>query len=549
MNKLTFKFCEADAIEDLDLIVNEIIMPVTPEISENVQEVPGMVGKIFLGNSYGQKIFNIVVTIKAKDSQELASKIHDLTELVMTFGDGEYPMIFSNDPNYTYYGHFTGVSTPERITQNSSWRRTTLTFACSDPKGYGTYETNDMTTNPVSLVPLGNSECYPIFTCIPKGNVTKIAVADEDGNYVFVGAGVDPDDGDATQDLEPLVFHDECNDLTSWAVVTTPTFTLDNAVIRGTYGTTANAIRPIDYGSNYNGKWHGPLIQKWLPSSYSDFRIRVRIVNNQYYARSQGKIELYLLSSNGARVGRIALKDNSNSKEVEASVQLGNGTTIKDIYKGHGAVKSGKTQTKTIKVKNGTKTVKSKGKTTTVQLWKTVKVSEDLDTDIFTNFYGYLELKKIGNTYRVEIMKLTLGSNPGWSKPIVVTWTDSAKTFQSTQLAGVALYCGKYDIYEDIANPPTAYAKNALELCDITVDNIINGGNVPAKPVIIARAGEEIKINCEDHRIYKKGGYFMEKLYIGSQFLKMNGGVPKTFAFEPGLNEADWYVEYTPTIS
>lgn len=548
MSQLTFNFCGADAIVDLDLLVNDITIPIVPEVSENVQDVPGMVGKIFLGNSYGQKVFKIVVTIKAKDSTELATKIHDLTELVMTFGDGEYPMTFSNDPGFTYYGHFTSISEPERIVQGSSWRRVTLMFSCSDPKGYGDYITHDMTANPVSLLPQGRSECYPIFTCIPKNNVTKIAVTDEDGDYVFLGAGVDPDTGEALQDLEPLVFHDNCNDLTPWAVVTSPTFTIDSGVIGGSYRATTDAITPSTYGNNVSGKWHGPLIQRWLPSSYSDYRIRARMLNYQYYPRAMGKIELYLLNSDGVRIGKIELSDNWNNKDVKVKVQLG-GASGYSIYNSAGTIKAGKTQTKTIKVKNGTKKVTSKGKTTTVQQWKTINLSEDLDTSTFSNFYGYIELKKIGNKYRVEILKLTLGSNPGWSKPIVVTWTDTNNSYTNNAIAGIALYSAKYDIYEDIADPRVNYSHNNLQLTDISIDNIINGGNVPTKPEIIARAGDEIKINCEDHKIYKNGRYFMNKLYIGSQFLKMNGGVYKTFAFEPGLNEADWYVEYTPTTS
>lgn len=551
MSLLTFNFSGVDAIEDLDLIVSSIRVPVVPEISESTQDVPGMVGKIFLGNSYGQKKFEIDVIIKAEDAADRAAKIHQLTELVMTFGDDEYPMIFSNDPEYTYYGHFTDVSVPQKILQTSSWMLTTLTFTCSDPKGYAAYTSNDITVDPVSLLPDGNSECYPIFTCIPKNDVTKIAVADEDGNYVFIGADVDPGTGEALQNLEPLVLHDNCNDLGLWSVVTTPTFTIDNGgVIKGSFGTTTEAIRPIDYGANTAGKFHGPMIKRNLPSSYSDFKIRVRMVNNQYYARAIGKIEMYLLDTNGYRIGKFALKDNSTNKSVQAEVQLGNGTTVKSLYSSYGTIKAGKTQTaRTIKVKNGTKTVKSKGKSTTVQLWKTIALSEDLDSSMFTNFYGYLELQKIGNKYRVEIMRLTLGSNPGWSKPIVVNWTDNANTFTANKLAGVALYSPMFDIYEDVANPRVSYSHNALELCDIAVWNIINGGNDPLKPRIIAHAGQEIKINCEDHRIYKNGGYFMDKLYIGSQFLKMQGGVPKTFAFEPSLNEADWYVEYRPTTS
>lgn len=550
MSLLTFNFCGVDAVADLDLIVNEIRIPVAPEITENTQDIPGMVGKLFLGNSYGQKSFEIDVTIKADNSSQLADKIHELTEMIMTFGSGEYPMIFSNDSEYTYYGHFSNVTTPQKIVQNKSWVKVTLTFTCSDPKGYADYTAFDITQNPVSIYSNGTSECYPIFTCIPKTTVSKIAVADEDGTYVFLGADVDPDTGEALQDLEPQVFRDECDNMASWTTVTTPTFQLDNGVIKGTMYGDQYSFGVSDFGTNSSGSWHGPMISKWLPGSYDDFRIQVRIANRQYYSRAQGKIEIYLLDSNGYRIGKIMLRDSLDSKVVHAQVQLGATTaTAKDIYYGAGIIKQGKTVKKTLKTKNGTKTVKSKGKTTTVQLWRNVTVNEELDTGTFTDFYGYIELQKIGNKYRVEILKLDSKSNPAWSKPLVVNWTDTANKYTGNALAGIAMYGAKYDITEDTLNPAVAYKKNAVNLSSVYVWNIINGGNDATKPKIIARPKDEIKINCEDHRVYKNGRHFMDKFYIGSEFLNMEGGVYKTFTFEPGLDKADWYVEYRPTTN
>ncbi|WP_439951336.1 phage distal tail protein, partial [Caenibacillus caldisaponilyticus] len=73
------------------------------------------------------------------------------------------------------------------------------------------------------------------------------------------------------------------------------------------------------------------------------------------------------------------------------------------------------------------------------------------------------------------------------------------------------------------------------------------GNKGSTKPTVIAHAGDEIKINCEDHTVYKNGAVFMEKFYIGSNFPTMEGGVTKSFAFEPDLDEADWYYEYRPT--
>lgn len=552
MSELTFNFCGIYA-EELSLTVNDIRRAVVPEITENVQNIPGMVGELFLGNSYGKLIFEIDVTLKANDARDRAEKLHDLANLFMTFGDGEWPMIFSNDAEYTYYGHFTNISMPQKFLEGHPWVKFTLTFACSDPKGYGEYESYDITENPILITPNGTAECYPIFTCIPKKDITKIAITDEEGNYVFIGADVDPDTGDEPINKEPLVFHDPCNTLATWTTVTQSslTFNLENGVIGGSMKSTPNTLRPSNFGSPVKGKWHGPVIMQWLPSSYSDYRIRVRMFTNQYYPRAQGKIELYLLDSNGSRIGKFMLKDNgTESKVVFAQVQVGydsNGTHH-DIYYGAGTIKNGKKQTVTIKVKNGTKKVTSNGKTKTVQLWKTVQLDEDLDTSTFTDFYGYLELQKIGNKFRIAIMKLDDKGNPAWDKPIVRTWTDTQNQFNKA-LAGIALYTAKYDITEDTVDPVVNYRNNEMGLCDVQVWNIIDGGNgASSTPTVIAHAGDEIKINCEDHTVYKNGDFFMKNFYIGSNFPKMQGGVPKTFAFDPNLDDADWYYEYRSTV-
>ncbi|PKR82372.1 distal tail protein Dit, partial [Heyndrickxia camelliae] len=168
----TIIFCGIDLEKELGIIVNEIKRPVTPEISETVQDIPGMVGSLFLGNNYGQRVFEIDITIKAKSESEKVQIIHQLAEMVMTFGDGEFPMIFGDELDFTYYGHFTNISVPERISR-THWATCTLTFSCSDPKAYGEYESFSMNENPINITPNGTAECYPIFTCLPKKDVTK----------------------------------------------------------------------------------------------------------------------------------------------------------------------------------------------------------------------------------------------------------------------------------------------------------------------------------------------------------------------------------------
>ncbi|WP_262120296.1 distal tail protein Dit [Bacillus subtilis] len=552
MNEVTFNFCGFNSNTDLDLIVNDIKRNVGPEISENVQDVPGMMGKIFQGNSYGQRVFEIDVTIKATSEADRVDKIQRLSNLITITGDGEYPMVFSDDAEYTYYGHFSQISQVSRLSQSSFDGTLTLTFSCSDPRGYGQYISQDITENPETITPQGNSVTYPIFTCIPKKDVTKIAISDEDDNYVYIGQDVDPDTGDSPIDKEPRVLKDPCNTLATWTEITSSnlTFYIENGVPGGTMTSSPNVLKPSSFGSKVEGKWHGPVRQQWLPASYKDFRVRARMKIVSYYPRAMGKIEVYLLDSNGKRIGKLMLKDLGSTGEITmAQVQVGydsNGVHH-EIYASNGSVKKKKKTTKTIKVKNGTKKVKVKGKTVTQQQWKTIKLDVDNSTSTFTDFYGYLQMTKIGNKYTAEIMKLDENCNPAWSKPIKKTWTDTKNTFGDA-LAGVAFYTAKYDIKEDKVDPAVSYKNDYLALCDIEVWNIIDGGNSSSsKPAVIARAGDEIKINSEDRTVYKNGDLFMENFYIGSKFFDMDGGVPKSFAFEPNLDDAEWYMEYTPT--
>lgn len=552
-----FNFCGLFSGDDLGIIVNDIRRPIGPTITENVQEIPGMTGNLFQGNSYSSKSIEIDITIPADTVQELIRKYHELADLFVQTGDGEFPMIFYDEPDYTYYGHFVNLPTPTR--PYSKLAQVTLGFTCSDPLAYGEQKDIKITQSPQTIIPNGTAEENPIFTCIPNKDVSKIAVTDQDGNYAYIGEDVDPETGEAPIDKEPRVFHDDCNTLALWEVVTTPTFTVENAVVNSdasmsstpdaiTIGKDSNGY--ANFGKPVKGKYYGALRQQMFPASYPDYRIRIRLYNTQHDPAAKGKIEVYLLDSEKNRIGRVYLKDNGAGEDIWCLAEIGDtgNRPHHELYYGQGTVKKGKSYTKTVKVKNGTKTITSKGKSKTVTNYETIKLSENLNTGTFTNFYGYIEIQKIGNVFRCEIQKLDQNANPakGW-KPVVRTYKDTKGQFNRA-LAGVALFIGKFGIAADFANPVYHYENNHMGLCDITVNQIIDGGNgASTAPSIIARAGDEIKINCEDGHIYKNGGRFMGNFYIGSNFPKMKGGVPNTYGFYPSPDEAKWSITYRPT--
>lgn len=554
-NEFGFTFAGVHSRE-FNIKIIDIKRTIVPALTRNSQDIPAKKGDVLLGTSVGNRTFDVDIEIQADSHIERNALTHDIANWLMPIDNAEFDLIFDDDSAYTYYATVTNADDIERSLYKG---RATITFVCSDPLGYGEYISEDFTSNPFEITPGGDAECYPIFTCIPKTEVTKIAITDEDGNYIYIGGDVDPDTGETPVDKEPLVLHDQCNSLADWEVITSSnlTFQLENGTIGGSMRTTGETIKIgttsdgyADFGSpTNNSKWHGAVVRRMLTDSLEDYKIRVRLYNKQYYARARGKVEVYLLDRDGVRIGKIMLKDNGNSEQVYAQLQIGSSTVYKNVYYGEGKINKGKTITKSVKLGDGVKKTVSKGKTTTVQQWKTMKLSEDTSTDTFTDFYGYLELTKIGNKYTAKIMKLDDNHNPVWDKPLTYYYTDTENKFNNA-LAGIAIYCAKMDITEDAANPIKHYTNNGMGVTDIKIYEIIDGGNSGDGTLpTIAYPGDEIKLNCENGKVYKNGDLFMKELYIGSNFPIMQGGIPKEFSFEPDLDQSDWYYELRPTTN
>lgn len=545
-----FNFCGLDSYADLNLIVNEIHDPVGPSVTENAQAVPGMVGNIFQGNSYGSKQIDIDVTIIADSNEERAAMLHDLASLFLQTGSSEYPMIFGNEPDYTYYGHFTSISVPQRLSQTDTNASMTLSFVCSDPAAYGEQKSLSIASSPQSITAEGGIKTYPILSCMLKKDVTKIAVADQGGNYIYLGNDIDPDTGGSPIDNEPRILHDECTSLAPWSAVSSPTFSLENGVASGSNDSTAwgltyhHAADGSGFGPVTSGKWYGPVRQQWLSASCDDYQITTWLYNFQHYPRAKGKIELYLLDTDGNRIGRIGLKDaGDGSNEVYMIVELGDSSQHKELYYGTGDIKK---TSESVNEANLQTVAPAKKDQKTTYAWKTIKKIEEITTDTFTNFYGWITVRKVGQQFTCDIMKCDPDTiRPLWSNPIHTAYTDIHNYYQKP-LAGLAVYFAKYAITEDTSTPVYHYADNGLSLNDVSVWHIINGGNAAGSAYPIARVGDEIVINCEEHRVYKNGATWMQELAIGSTWLDLPAGIPKTLAFDPMPGDADWSIDYRP---
>ncbi|MGO3375463.1 distal tail protein Dit [Brochothrix thermosphacta] len=523
-----------DSYDDLGIILEDVENSFMGSLSASSQDVPGMTGAISQGTSIGAKNIILECVCLAKNETERAEKEAYIANVLRPFTTNEVPLKFTTSMDWEMYVNLVDISKSTRLAKATCDFSFTITFEASDPHQYGKMINQEIKENPVTITADGYSDVKPVFTCIPDTDITKLAIVDDNGDWAYIGNDVDFMAGETPVNNEPLILDDKCSTTVPWTILKNSevTWRLDG-YSDGGLKIVNDGIQASGFGGNRDG-YHGPAFQQYLGQECEDYRVKIRLCNYQNFARARGVVEFYLLDDNGNRIGKLALNDKSNGKDPYVVFNVEKGSNLKNIYNSPGTTKKGKKTTIKVKTKNGTKTVTVNKKKKTEVVYKTINLPSSTATSTFTNFYGYLEVVKIGNKFTFNIMKLKRdGTGNAWSKPITTTFTDTGNTYNK-KLAGVAGYIAKADIQEDKTNPVTKYSMNTLALTDVKVWNILNGGNgITSDQEIIARAGEELRIDSEDGCFYKNGEPFMDNFYIGSQFPKFTGGVPIEYNLFP----------------
>lgn len=563
MAEITFNYCGFDSKKDFGIVLNDINRPITAEFKEQVTEIPGMLGDLYEGTSLGGKKFELEVSLLTESESDRVYTLRELANVLTQTADGdEYPLIFSDEPDVTWWVHPTSTSMPERLNRSSAVSFT-MSFTCSEGVGYQTKEEIQLTEETTVYTPKGNTTTRPVLTLTTDSNLSKIGVANGD-EYVYLGAGFDAENQDAPINLKPRILNDPCNTLATWTKLNDAnlTFLLQGKIATNAdFGTTPNAIemgkkngKPF-YGTNPNGVgkggWYGPVRQQFLSKACDDWQVTARMIMDNKYSRAKAKIELYLLDAKGMRIGKIMIKDAEYSLENMIDIQIGYDSApnrYKPVYlssrDGQGKVtrknnlKPKKISFKTIsKVTDKKKKIK-KGDV----ISKAMTVEQSNAKNVFTDFYGNLILKKEGNKYTATVEKLDKKGLV--SKKFSKTFTDSTNKY-GDKLAGVALYMSKWDIKEDSSNPVVEYNQNYTSLCDVRVYDILG-----KEKQLVAEAGDEIIIDCENNAVYKNGIRYLENVAIGSQFFSAEAKQENVVTVYPEPDAKNkWELHYVPRIN
>lgn len=545
----TFKYADFTN-DELGLVVNEIKNNITTEFNPVILEVPGRRGEIFRGNDVKAKKISIEVTaLHTSESDWLEHEkalASFFNQFIKGMSDGLYPLIL-NGNDVSYWSYIASVSVPERVSSGHSSRKFTIEFVCPEGLGYKPKIEKEIDNAILELPIEGEAKTEGVFTLIPQKEVKEIAISTDGEDYIYIS-------GESITDKKNLrVTNDTCNTLATWTTVNSDnlTFEMDDGIIPNDAKTQSNpnTLTAKTYGSySKDDKYYGPCVKQMLSKELTDFCVKIRVLINVDDPRAKGKFELYLLDKNGTRFAKFLLKDNTLSKRVGAFVQIGKkDKESRNVYSSNSDGESqyasdSSYKKKTIKYKEkAKKTDKKKGVKKGQTITKTTQVSYSDEKNLFTSFYGWLELEKVGNKFTARVQELNKdGTAKG--KLRVNTYTDKDNKY-SGNLAGVAAYWGKLNTWEDTTSIGGANDDD-FYLCHLIVDEI----KTPTDSVV-AREGDEITIDCANGKVYKNGEIFMNYLGVGSTFFSMEANQTEKLIFSPSPGEfINWSMSYVPKI-
>lgn len=539
--------------DELELIVEDITRSIL-NVSSNTTEIPGRRGHVYEGNQIGAKKFSFTCSV---DTQTEAARVEIGNELASFFtqlSNGNlYTLELTDEPNVFYWVYPTNISDMTRI--GEGYTQGTFTFDLIAPEGvsYGKLIEFEMPSSTGKITHDGNVATPPVLVLNTTERLQRIAVSNG-GEYIHMSRATIPPES-------AYYLNDECNDLTPWSRLQTSTisFDLQDGVIANDADMSllnAHKIIPTTYGTNPNGvqdrTWYGPARRRNFGKRLADYEVWFSIEFMNYYPRSFNKFELNLLDEYGQRAARLWIKDEGISQQNLIGVELfkdGNRRQI-GLSENFGLNKTidGVKRTTNVTIKRKLKEVDIQGSEEVGSvISKKYELKEEYTTNAISNFIGTIGLRKVGKRYTAMIQFMDVKGNP-YGKLYEIDFTDQNNEFGQS-IAGMTMFFGKKNIYEDEGDPPVPYKGNDVSVRHIRVKELTEQG--PAVVGYVAEPGDEIIIDCGNKKVYKNGSVFMQDLHIGSKFFTLApSGQVNTLSFEPSPSrENQWTLMLNPRRS
>lgn len=274
--------------------------------------VPGKPGGYLSRTITDVLMIPVQVLIEGGTPQQLRTTAEDLANWLNV--DEPAPLVFSDEPDRTYYAVVDGSLDPDELVTYSIL---TITFLCPDPHKYGPERSHDFSTDVGNIVNNGSANALPVFTAFVESSITNLDIVSLNG-YMRIGAP-------APVDLPPvspttLVVDDEMETFNGW----TQSNAIDNGTVTGAMKIDGNGFMADLWGEVVNPPaWQGPSMARGFPSPLQDFmaEIDVQQLND---VETVGMIEVYFRDATGNVVAKLGIEDSWRASKLNrVKFQLG----------------------------------------------------------------------------------------------------------------------------------------------------------------------------------------------------------------------------------
>lgn len=230
--------------------------------------------------------------------QLLRQRIDELNGILDT--EDAVSLVFSDEPNKTYFGMFNDVSEGVEVNGNHIF---TISFARFDPHKYAPEQTAILGGQGTIINVSGTAPTSPIFELDVTAPTTYILVSNDKNEYMMIG-------NPANIEQQPYqkyerIFYTDANSLVGWANANSGEI---DGVVAGTMETNGTRFQASSFGTGTG--WHGPAIKQSLTESLTNFRLEAFIaLYNEGLPEYVGRDEVYLLDASGNQICKLAMKD------------------------------------------------------------------------------------------------------------------------------------------------------------------------------------------------------------------------------------------------
>ena len=342
-------------LSDMGIIVGRVTRPISPVATGYSQQAMAQYGATFQGISYGTKTFQIPITIKADSKEQYNARARALANLIiMPDNQSETSIVFGEEPDIVYYGHFENIPDPQPLTDTGWDYGMTLSFVATDPRGFFNTknEVVDMSHGEINLIPKGTAYADPVITIKPKDGakpLTQFGYTINAGEKVTAGLSTN---SIKMFDTKPAVFIDEMNDMGNWQQIKPPLsnpnsvlgwkLARNDTLTDGTIGTNPSsrgAITNAIDGSK-QASWTtkpdkfkpydslGPVaISKTNMATTigknGNWETAIKLHNVKRYSRALEGLEIYLLDDKGKRRARFGQRAWAAGERAHAWIRFG----------------------------------------------------------------------------------------------------------------------------------------------------------------------------------------------------------------------------------